>query len=197
MALDRWIAPHAARLPGLVINVGAGEDQASYGRRVVRVDAFAPGVTVRADLGQRLPFRDATFDAAICTEVLEHVPDARLVLQELARVLRPDARLLVSVPFIFHYHADPEDYFRWTLTGLKTELVRAGFYVEATVSIGGRLSALALLLESTSIVAKIAVRLSVFAVSRVSGRGVVVDGRLSPWAQHVAAVARRGPNENH
>lgn len=46
----------------------------------------------------RLPFADDSFDAVICSEVLEHVPDWRAVLPEIARVLRPGGRLCVSVP---------------------------------------------------------------------------------------------------
>ena len=36
----------------------------------------------------RLPFRDETFDAVICSEVLEHIPDNRRAVQELIRVLK-------------------------------------------------------------------------------------------------------------
>jgi SAM-dependent methyltransferase len=48
--------------------------------------------------GGRLPFADASFDLVACTEVLEHCADANLALRELARVLRPGGRLVVSVP---------------------------------------------------------------------------------------------------
>ena len=48
--------------------------------------------------GDRLPFVDASFDRVVCTEVLEHVPDDRLVVRELARVLRPGGTMAVSVP---------------------------------------------------------------------------------------------------
>jgi ubiquinone/menaquinone biosynthesis C-methylase UbiE len=48
--------------------------------------------------GRRLPFPDASFDAVICSEVLEHIPDYRAVLDEIARVLKPGGRLCVSVP---------------------------------------------------------------------------------------------------
>ena len=44
----------------------------------------------------RLPFGDATFDAAIAIEVLEHVAEIEALVAELARVTR--TRLLVSVP---------------------------------------------------------------------------------------------------
>ncbi|HEV3203590.1 MAG TPA: class I SAM-dependent methyltransferase [Gemmataceae bacterium] len=49
---------------------------------------------VAADL-TRLPYADAGFDAIICGWVLEHLPDPRPGLQELARVLRPGGKLLL------------------------------------------------------------------------------------------------------
>jgi SAM-dependent methyltransferase len=47
-----------------------------------------------ADL-TRLPFADAAFDCITCGYVLEHLPDARLGLAELARVLAPGGRMLL------------------------------------------------------------------------------------------------------
>lgn len=49
---------------------------------------------VVADL-TRLPFPDASFDRVTCGYVLEHLPDARLGLSELARVMRPGGRMLL------------------------------------------------------------------------------------------------------
>jgi 2-polyprenyl-6-hydroxyphenyl methylase/3-demethylubiquinone-9 3-methyltransferase len=45
-----------------------------------------------------LPFADATFDAIVCSSVLEYVDTPSLVLREFARVLRPAGRLIVSIP---------------------------------------------------------------------------------------------------
>lgn len=45
-----------------------------------------------------LPFESGSFDSAICTEVLEHIPDDSAAVAELARCLKLGGRLLVSVP---------------------------------------------------------------------------------------------------
>jgi SAM-dependent methyltransferase len=56
-----------------------------------------PGQVVEADL-TALPFDNASFDAAVLGEVLEHIEDDRGALEEVARVLRPGGVLAVSVP---------------------------------------------------------------------------------------------------
>lgn len=45
-----------------------------------------------------LPFSDNSFDAVICSEVLEHVPDYLSVLAEITRVLKPNGVFAASVP---------------------------------------------------------------------------------------------------
>jgi ubiquinone/menaquinone biosynthesis C-methylase UbiE len=45
-----------------------------------------------------LPFPDASFDVVACTEVLEHLRFPSNALAEIRRVLKPDGRLVGSVP---------------------------------------------------------------------------------------------------
>jgi SAM-dependent methyltransferase len=52
-------------------------------------------VTFAAADVTRLPYIAASFDAAVCGWVLEHLPDPRPGLRELARVLRPGGKLLL------------------------------------------------------------------------------------------------------
>ncbi len=51
----------------------------------------------------KLPFKDSSFDKIICSEVLEHIPEDKSVLEELVRVLRKDGAIGISVP---HYLAE-------------------------------------------------------------------------------------------
>jgi SAM-dependent methyltransferase len=50
----------------------------------------------------RLPFADAAFDVGLAIAIIEHVPDDGATLAELARVLRPGGRAVVTVPHALH-----------------------------------------------------------------------------------------------
>jgi ubiquinone/menaquinone biosynthesis C-methylase UbiE len=50
--------------------------------------------------GGRLPFADASFDRVAVVDMLEHVPDERAFVAELARVLRPGGTLVVNTPHL-------------------------------------------------------------------------------------------------
>ena len=92
--------------------------------------------------GEQLPFADAVFDGAMCTEVIAHSRRPAEVLVELARVLRPGGKLYLTAPFDWHL-MPPHDYYRFTSSGLRVLLEDAGFDVDAVEAIGGLFSALA------------------------------------------------------
>jgi ubiquinone/menaquinone biosynthesis C-methylase UbiE len=48
-----------------------------------------------------LPFKNNFFDVVICAEVMEHIPEDRLAVREVIRVLKPGNTLVVSVPRYF------------------------------------------------------------------------------------------------
>jgi ubiquinone/menaquinone biosynthesis C-methylase UbiE len=54
-----------------------------------------------------IPVADASFDAVMCTEVLEHVPDAVAALKELNRLLKPGGYMLLTAPFASLTHFAP------------------------------------------------------------------------------------------
>lgn len=57
-----------------------------------------------------IPVESASFDAVMCVEVLEHVPDPRAAVKELVRVLRPGGTLVLTAPFNSLTHFAPYHY---------------------------------------------------------------------------------------
>lgn len=68
-----------------------GIDPAAAAVDAARRHARASGLRIGYDVGvgEALPYDDASFDAVVCVDVLEHVADLNRVLAEVARVLRP------------------------------------------------------------------------------------------------------------
>ncbi|MFA6215757.1 MAG: class I SAM-dependent methyltransferase [Patescibacteria group bacterium] len=71
---------------------------------------------------RNMPLSDSSIDAVICRAVLEHVDDPFKAVAEIYRVLKPGGRCLVSLPFLYPYHAEVGyygDYYRFTADGVK------------------------------------------------------------------------------
>jgi len=116
-----------------MLNIGS--KSIDLGGRVFNLDLYAyPGVQVVAD-AKYLPFRDAVMDGVVITSVLEHVPDPQAVVGEIERVLSLSGEVYVEIPFIRPLHPDPEDYQRYSLTGLEM-LFKAFTLVEKGMCVG-------------------------------------------------------------
>ena len=64
------------------------------------------------------PLAENHFDLGICCSVLEHVEKPWLFAENLTRLIRPGGRLYMSVPWVWRYHAYPDDYFRFSHRGV-------------------------------------------------------------------------------
>ncbi len=73
-----------------------GIDPAADAIEAARSHAADGKLNIRYDIGvgEALPYADASFDAVVCVDVLEHVADLGKVLSEVARVLRPGGLFL-------------------------------------------------------------------------------------------------------
>lgn len=67
------------------------------------------------------------YDTVVCHQVLEHVRQPWLALNEFHRVLKPGGRVILSVPHLSRRHELPHDYFRFTQEGLTAMLEGAGY----------------------------------------------------------------------
>ncbi len=96
-----------------VLDVGCG-DASNYQAWLVKqvrdlkaIDISAIGIAQASkmgidakvhDLSAKFPFEDATFNGAVCIEVLEHLYDPKFTVSEIFRVLKPGGLLITSVP---------------------------------------------------------------------------------------------------
>lgn len=70
--------------------------------------------------GRHIPCQSLSFDAILCTEVLEHVLDFQTLVSEMHRVLRPGGTILLTVPWSARWHYIPYDYFRYSPSALQS-----------------------------------------------------------------------------
>ena len=98
------------RLPAgtRVLDAGSGEGVLveKYAARLAIEGVDLNYASDRVQMGSltALPFGDATFDCALCLDVLEHLAyaDQPTALSEISRVLKPGGELLLSVPNLAH-----------------------------------------------------------------------------------------------
>jgi SAM-dependent methyltransferase len=153
--IARFVRGEGPKLKGRLLDVGCGKkpyakwldrvdrhfgvDMPSTMHGVEHADAFASVLA--------LPFADGAFDSVLCTEVLEHTPDPAAGLREMARVAKPDALLLLTVPSSEQLHEKPYDYCRFTCYWLEYLLSETGWEIirlhprgGASLELGYRLS---------------------------------------------------------
>jgi len=105
-----------------------------------RAAVAAPGAIVAAN-ALRLPFGTASLEIVTLWDVLEHLPDPAAVLGEIARVLVPDGRLLLTTGDVgslaarilgarWHLYTLPEHLFFFSRRSLRVLLEGAGFEIE-------------------------------------------------------------------
>jgi SAM-dependent methyltransferase len=115
-----------------VLDAGCGEGVlvSEYAERldISGVDANYASDRVTHGSVTALPFPDATFDRALCLDVLEHLSfeEQPRALGELYRVLKPAAELLVSVPNLAHLQSRVQFALRGRLIRTASELKHPG-----------------------------------------------------------------------
>lgn len=140
------MADAARHASGSLIDIGCGDKQWE--------SMFAPHVfehvgvdheetlhdLSKADLvgsAYELPVEDASFDTVLCAAVLEHLEDPLAALVEARRVLRDGGVAIYTVPFIWHIHEAPRDFYRYSRYGIEYLFARAGLEVEELRPLAG------------------------------------------------------------
>lgn len=80
---------------------------------------------------------DHSADCILCSDVLEHIYQPKILVKEMSRMLKPDGWLLLNVPFLFYVHEEPYDFYRYTPFSLRRMLEENGFEVREIQPLGG------------------------------------------------------------
>lgn len=94
------------------------------------------GVDVVADLHELPQDWTGKFTGVLCSEVLEHVAEPWVALPEIRRVVRPGGLAIFTTLFAFPEHGFPDDYWRYTTSGL-TRLLRSAGFTEVQAEYAG------------------------------------------------------------
>ena len=139
------------RLDGGIVEIGAvkSHNYAGFAKNpddyrlanMIREDGYIYMDVMRIDLA------DDTIDNYSAVSVLEHVTDRGLAMAEMYRTLKPGGRVFITIPFLFPVHGSPDDYVRYTPSGL-IELFR-DFEIEKVECLGNYFSVVALMLQHT------------------------------------------------
>ena len=116
--------------------------------------------------GLSLPFDSYSVDGVISTQVLEHVPNARKLIKEMNRIIKPNGSLILSIPFVWEEHEIPYDYTRFTSYGISEILNDTGFEIEE-------------IKKNTSSIETITILLNVYIANnltpKISGIGFIIN----------------------
>ncbi len=154
---ERKLATLGQWMSGVVVDIGCAEQKprkiAPSDCRYVGLDYYQTATewygsrpNVFGD-AQKLPFESGSAHCALLLDVLEHLPEPDRCICEVHRVLRPEGRLIIQVPFLYPIHDAPLDFQRWTPHGLTRLAERHGFQLENLEALGSPAESAALLVN--------------------------------------------------
>lgn len=146
--VNNFVKQVAVEVPrgSLILDAGAGE--CVYKKHFSHCDYKAVDLAVGEQLWNyqnldyiapldKLPIDNESFDAVLCTQVLEHLERPRESVQEFHRVLKKGGKLYLTAPMAHTEHQTPYDFFRYTSFGLRSILTEAGFKQFSIEPFGG------------------------------------------------------------
>jgi SAM-dependent methyltransferase len=121
-----------------VVIIGAGDDPV-YSRLLRPYSGIIRyGLSHRARTDVRcdvcdLAIGDGEVDMILSSSVLEHVYDPDRAVSEMYRALKTTGYVYAEIPFLRAYHMIPQDYQRYTISGIRRLFERQGF---STIDVG-------------------------------------------------------------
>lgn len=121
--LEEKLISIAPKIKGKVLDIGSKNRRYDY---LFDADITAGDIIenpkmniIKADINN-LPFKDKSFNAVLCIEVLEHIKTPKKAVEEMYRVLKNKGILVVSLPLTYKIH---DDYLRYTKSYIEEEFM--------------------------------------------------------------------------
>ncbi len=89
------------------------------------------------DVADMKEVEDQSIDVIEASSLFEHVYKIDRGLEECYRVLKNEGKVVITVPFLYPIHADPDDFQRWSWSKWKRDLIELGFSIEVMEIMGG------------------------------------------------------------
>ena len=133
------------KLSGEVLDLGSKSSNASYNRFLQKDENCTITFTdwhengediIKLNLEEKFPVGDGKYDYITCFNVLEHIYNFENVVGESYRILKSGGVFVGQTPFLVNYHADPNDYFRYTHQTIEKMFTEVGFVCEKIVYLG-------------------------------------------------------------
>ncbi len=113
---------------GCVRNIFKGKDYKVF-------DQGGPDVDIIGDIYD-IDIPDNSIGTALCLNTIEHLAEPQKAIDEMARVLRPNGRIIITAPMSWGIHRYPKDYWRFLPDGM--EYLLRDKFADVEIKVGNR-----------------------------------------------------------
>lgn len=147
--IDKYLKENEQLFSGIILDIG-GRDRGRFIKPKTEVIKWIfadinkdhkPDIVL--DVAQMDSIMSESIDVICACELFEHVEKIESGIDECRRVLVIGGLLIISVPFLYPIHADPNDYQRWTENKWKLELLKRNFEIKKFIIMGRYFTVLA------------------------------------------------------
>lgn len=133
---DKYLQEYTPHYKGVLLDMGCADAPykdffLKYADKYIGIDwtnsLHETTVDIISDLNNKIELEDEYADTIIALNVLEHLNEPQVFINECYRLLKPGSSIVLHIPFQWWIHEAPHDYFRYTPYGLKYLLEKAGF----------------------------------------------------------------------
>ncbi|MCK4666415.1 class I SAM-dependent methyltransferase [Candidatus Dependentiae bacterium] len=153
LTIIKLLASKNPDLPdNIVVNMGAGFEKIfqrtfSKYKQIIKIGIPHIGQVDIIGDAMNLPLKSNSIDLILNSSIIEHLENPEIAIDEIYRTLKPGGKVYVEIPFMRAYHMIPNDFQRYTISGIEKVFERHGFKMIQKGVCSGSFTAFALFLR--------------------------------------------------